>query len=138
LSARFGTLKNQNDINNFSNANIINSNINNILIGCLSGYAHIGKCINDKAFITFEQTIKHKDYMIFLYKNLKDNGINLYDIKYYTIKDSRYNSINNSIYFKTYNLELLKPLANMFLTENNNKIVPLYIECHLNPIFLAY
>jgi len=76
--------------------------------------------------------------MIFLYKNLKDNGINLYDIKYYTRKDSRYNSINNSIYFKTYNLKLLKPLANMFLTENNNKIVPLDIECHLNPISLAY
>jgi len=76
--------------------------------------------------------------MIFLYKNFKDNGINLYDINYYTRKDSRYNNINNSIYFKTYNLKLLKPLANMFLTENNNKIVPLDIEYHLNPIFLAY
>lgn len=115
----------------------MNSNINNILIGCLLGDAHIGKCGDDKDFITFEQTIKHKDYMIFLYKNLKDNGINLYDIKYYTRKDYRYNSINNSIYFKTYNLKLLKPLANMFL-ENNNKIVPLDIECHLNPISLAY
>jgi hypothetical protein len=115
----------------------MNSNIKNILIGCLLGDAHVGKYGDNKAFITFEQTIKHKDYMIFLYKNLKDNSINLYDIKYYTRKDSRYNSINNSIYFKTYNLELLKPLVNMFL-ENNNKIVPLDIEYHLNPISLAY
>jgi len=53
LSARFGTLKNHNDINNFYNANIINSNINNILIGCLLGDAYIGKCGEDKAFITF-------------------------------------------------------------------------------------
>ena len=37
---------------------------------------------------------------IILSKNLKDKGINLYDIKYYTRKDSRYNNINNSIYFK--------------------------------------
>jgi len=138
LSARFGTLKNHNNINNFYNANIMNSNINNILIGCLLGDAHIEICSDDKAFITFEQTIKHKDYIIFIYQNLKDNGINLYDIKYYTRKDYRYNSINNSIYFKTYNLELLKPLANMFFTENNYKIIPLDIECHLNPISLAY
>jgi hypothetical protein len=116
----------------------MNSNIKNILIGCLLGDAHIGKYGDDKAFITFEQTIKHKDYIMFIYQNLKDNGINLYDIKYYTRNDYRYNSINNSIYFKTYNLELLKPFANMFLSENNNKIVPLDIECHLNPISLAY
>jgi len=36
---------------------------------------------------------------IILYQNIKDKGINLYDIKYYTIKDYRYNNINNSIYF---------------------------------------
>ena len=110
LSARFGTLKNQNNINNFYNTNILNTNIINISIGCLLGDAHIGECGDDKAFITFEQTIKHKDYILFLYQKLKNNGINLYDIKYYTRKDFRYNSINNSIYFKTYNLELLKVL----------------------------
>jgi len=109
-----------------------------MLIGCLLGDAHIGKFSNDKAFITFEQTIKHKNYIMYLYKKLKYNGINLYDIKYYTRKDSRNNSINNSIYFKTYNLELLKPFANMFLSKNNTKIVPLDIESHLNWISLAY
>ena len=31
----------------------MNSNINNILIGCLLGDVHIGKCGDDKAFITF-------------------------------------------------------------------------------------
>lgn len=94
----------------------MNSNINNLLIGCLLGDAHIRKCGDDKAFITFEQTIKHKDYIIFIYQYLKDNSINLYGIKYYTKKDSRYISINNYIYFKTYNLELLKPFVNMFLS----------------------
>jgi LAGLIDADG DNA endonuclease family len=71
LSARFGTLKNHNIKNNFSNANIMNSNIKNILIGCLLGDAYIGKCGNDKAFITFEETIKHKNYIMLIYQNLK-------------------------------------------------------------------
>ena len=124
-------------MNNFSNSNI-NNEVKDMLIGCLLGDAHIGKLSNDKAFITFEQTIKHKDYIMCIYQKLKDNGVNLYDIKYYTRKDYRYNSINESIYFKTYNLELLKPFANIFLSENNNKIVLLDIESYLNSISLAY
>jgi LAGLIDADG DNA endonuclease family len=120
------------------NNNIMNNDLKSILIGCLLGDAHIGKCEENKAFITFEQTIKHKDYIMFIYEKLKYNGISLYDIKYYTRKDYRYNNINKSIYFKTYNLELLKPFANIFLSEKNHKIIPLDIECHLNPITLAY
>ena len=142
MSARFGTLENHNNKNNISNANIINNILNNdfksILIGSLLGDAHIRKFKEDKAFITFEQTIEHKDYIMFIYNKLKENSISLYDIKYYTRKDYRYNSINKSIYFKTYNLELLKPFANMFLSEKNHKIIPLDIECHLDPIALAY
>jgi len=116
----------------------MNNELKSILIGCLLGDAHIGISEEDKAFLTFEQTIKHKDYIMFIYEKLKNNGISLYDIKYYSRKDSRYNSINKSIYFKTYNLELLKPLANMFLSEKNQKIIPLDIEYHLDPIALAY
>jgi hypothetical protein len=116
----------------------MDSNIKNILIGCLLGNAQIVKCGDDKAFITFKHSIEHKDYITFIHQTLKDNGINSYDIEYYTIKHSRPNSIKNFIYFKTYNLESLKPFANMFLTENNNKIVPLDIESHLNPTSLTY
>jgi hypothetical protein len=72
-----------------------------------------------------------------IYQKLKDNGINLYDVKYYT-RDYKYNSINNYVYFKTYNLEILKPFANMFLSKGNNKIIPLNIEYHLDPVVLAY
>ena len=139
LSARFGTLSNHDNIyNKFSNANIMYNNIKSLLIGCLLGDAHIGKFEKDKAFITFEQTIKHKEYIMSIYKKLKGNYINLYDIKYYTREDFRYKSINNYIYFRTYNLEVLKPFADMFLSEDNKKIVPLDIEYHLDQIVLAY
>jgi hypothetical protein len=61
----------------------INNEIKDMLMGYLLGDAHIGKIGNDKAFITFEQTIKHKDYIIYIYNKLNKNNIGLYDIKYY-------------------------------------------------------
>jgi hypothetical protein len=109
-----------------------------MLIGCILGDAHIRRVGDNKGFMTFEQTIKHKDYIIDIYDKLKKSDIKLHDIKYYSRKDSRYNNINNSIYFKTYNLELLYPFVNMFLSNDNIKILPLDIEKYLNPITLAY
>jgi hypothetical protein len=73
LSARFGTLK-----------ETLKNNIKDMLIGCILGDAHIGKVGNDKGFITFEQTIKHEDYVLDLYNKLKDSGIGLHKIKYYS------------------------------------------------------
>jgi LAGLIDADG DNA endonuclease family len=116
----------------------LNNNIKDMLIGCILGDAHIGKVGNDKGFITFEQTIKHKDYVIDIYNKLDKSGVSLYELKYYSRKDYRYNSLNCSIYFKTSNSELLYPLVNMFLSSTNIKILPLDIEKYLNPITLAY
>jgi len=132
-------------------------NIRDMLIGCLLGDAHIGVSGGDKAFITFEQTTKHKDYIMFIYQTLKNAGVGLHDIKYYSRKDSRYNSVNGSIYFKTHNSELLFPLASpegglvpstewarphevgtsMFLS-NGNKILPLGLQQYLTPRALAF
>lgn len=116
----------------------LNNEIKDMLIGCILGDAHIGKVGDNKGFITFEQTIKHKDYVIDIYDKLKNSGIELQDIKYYSRKDSRYNSLNSSIYFKTFNSELLYPFADMFLSSTNIKILPLDIQRYLNPITLAY
>jgi LAGLIDADG DNA endonuclease family len=109
-----------------------------MLIGCILGDAHIGKVGDDKGFITFEQTIKHKDYVLDIYNKLSKSGIELQNIKYYSRKDYRYNNLNSYIYFKTFNYELLYPFVNMFLSTSNIKILPLYIEKYLNPITLAY
>jgi len=130
LSARFGTLK-ENKYN-------LNNEIKYLLIGCILGDAHIGKVEKNKGFITIEQTIKHKDYVLDIYDKLNISNISLYDIKYYSRKDSRYNSLNSSIYFKTHNSELLYPFVDMFLSDSNVKVLPLDIEKHLNPITLAH
>jgi hypothetical protein len=119
--------------------NKLNNEIKDMLIGCILGDAHIGKVGDDKGFITFEQTIKHKEYVLDIYDKLSKSGIGLQDIKYYSRKDSRYNSLNSSIYFRTtLNSELLYPFVNMFLSTSNIKILPLDIEKYLNPITLAY
>lgn len=115
----------------------LDNNVLGMLIGCLLGDAHIGISGGNKAFITFEQTTKHEGYVKHIYQTLQNAGIGLHDIKYYSRKDSRYNSVTGSIYFKTHNSELLFPLASMFLS-NGNKILPLNIEQYLSPIALAY
>lgn len=83
-----------------------------MLFGCLLGDAHIGVQGKDKVYMTFEQSIKHKDYIMHIYAVLSGiDGLELSEIKYYKRTDSRYNSTNESIYFKIYGSELLYPLA---------------------------
>jgi hypothetical protein len=53
-------------------------NIFDMLFGCLLGDAHIGVYGTDKVYITFEQTIKHKDYVLHIYDVLSGvDGIEL-------------------------------------------------------------
>lgn len=115
----------------------LEQNILELLFGCLLGDAHIG-VHGGKIYITFEQTLKRKDYVMHIYDVLSGvTGIELSDIKYYKRTDSRYNSTNESIYFKIYGSELLASLADIFLS-NRKKILPLDSEKYLSPIALAY
>lgn len=116
----------------------LNNKIKEMIIGCLLGDAHIGKVENDKAFITFEQAIKHKEYILDIYESLRKANLGLHEIKYYSRIDTRYNSESKSIYFKTHNSKLLYPFVNMFLSDEGKKILPLNIEKYLSPIALAY
>ena len=116
----------------------LNNKIVALLIGCILGDAHIGRSKDNKTFITFEQSIKHKDYIMDLYQTLKDVNIDLQDIKYYSRNDSRYNSTNSSIYFKTFSSDIFNFFVDIFLSKNNKKVLPLDIEKYLDPITLAY
>jgi len=108
-----------------------------MLFGCLLGDAHIERSGLNMAYLTFEQSIKHKDYVMHIYELLKAEGLMLHDVKTYKRIDSRYGSTNESIYFKTHSSELLHSFIDLFLV-NDKKILPLDIEKHLNPITLAY
>nr|YP_010715987.1 hypothetical protein P2Y88_mgp02 [Paraisaria gracilioides]WDE74385.1 hypothetical protein [Paraisaria gracilioides] len=100
----------------------LNNDIVDLLVGSILGDAHIGLYKYKKVYITFEQTIKHKEYITHIYNILNSTDFNLDVIKYYTRKDSRHNSVNTSIYFKLHSLELLNSLASSFLSKNNKKM----------------
>jgi len=59
-------------------------------------------------------------------------------IKEYVREDSRYKTINKSLYFRTQSLESLKPMADLFLNAEGNKIIPNNIADHLTPRSLAF
>ena len=110
-----------------------------LLVGCLLGDAHIRRNKDgSESYITFEQTINHKEYVLSLYQILSQSGLKLKEIKYYARDDKRHASVNNSIYFRTEATDLLNPLANLFLSVNEKKIIKSDIEKYLDPVALAY
>lgn len=120
------------------NNNKLEQGIFETLLGCLLGDAHIGTR-GGKVYMTFEQSLKHREYIMSLHDLLKGIvGLEVSDIKYYKREDSRYNSTNESIYFKVYGSELLAPLAAIFLSDIGKKVLAPSFENHLSPIALAY
>ena len=118
----------------------MNKMIKEILIGVLLGDAHIGRTGLDKAFISFEQSKNKESYVNHLFSLTKENGLALMEdsIKEYKRENLINKSTTESLYFRTQSLEILKHLADMFLDESGNKIVPSNIADHLTPRSLAF
>lgn len=55
----------------------LSNNIIDLLVDCLLGDAHIGRYKDEKVYITFEQTIKHKDYITDIYNILSNTDLHL-------------------------------------------------------------
>jgi len=118
----------------------MNKTLKDMLIGVLLGDAHIGKTGLNKAFISFEQSSKKLEYLNYLYQLTKEGGLPLMEdgIKEYSREDSRFNSINKSLYFRTQSLVELKPLSDLFLNEEGKKVIPSNIGDHLTDRSLAF
>lgn len=110
--------------------------IKEIIIGCLLGDAHIRKTKNNKAYLTFEQSIIRKDYLLYIFSFFV--FLNYKDPVYYERKDNKYNKINTSIYFRTKSLEEFNLFAELFLNEKGKKIIPNNIEEYLTFRSLAF
>lgn len=108
-----------------------------MLIGVILGDAHLRKA-GDKAYVTIEQSIKKVEYVYYLNNLFKIGGFNVEDIKTYTRNDTRYNKINQSLYFKTDSTEELRSLANVFLDNKGNKTIPLNVSDYLSLRSLAF
>lgn len=116
----------------------MNKLLKDMLVGTILGDSHIAKVGTNKAFITFEQSIKKSDYLNYLHETVTKEGLIVGSIKKYSRNDLRYNKINESLYFKSENIEALRTLADSFLTEDNKKIIPANIGDLLTPRGLAF
>jgi hypothetical protein len=116
----------------------MNKLLKDMLVGTILGDSHVARVGTNKAFITFEQTIKKSDYLNYLHETVLKEGLNVGSITKYIRNDSRYNKINESLYFKSENSEALRTLADNFLNEANKKIIPANIEDLLTPRGLAF
>lgn len=117
----------------------MNKFIKEMLIGALLGDAHIGKTGADKAFISFEQAKKKSEYLHYLHKLVSDEGFEVEAPKEYERNDPRYpNRVTKSLYFRTESLTELRPLADLFLDNENKKVVPKNIAEMLTPRSLAF
>jgi hypothetical protein len=116
----------------------MNKLLKDMLVGTILGDSHIAKVGTNKAFITFEQSIKKSDYLNYLHETVIKEGLIVGSIKKYSRNDLRYNKINESLYFKSENTEALRTLADSFLTEDNKKIIPANIGDLLTPRGLAF
>lgn len=106
------------------------------MVGLILGDEHIG-ISGEKSFITLEQTLKHKNYVIHVHELLTNAGVELYPVKCYSRLDKRYNSTRSSVYFKYHNLKALNFLADLFISDGK-KIIPFDIEKWITPVSLAH
>jgi hypothetical protein len=113
--------------------------LKDMLVGVILGDAHIRRVGLNKAYITFEQSSKKVEYIEHLL-NLTKTELPLmrYNLKEYIRSDSRYNSTNSSLYFRTQSLEQLKPLADLFLDVSGKKVIPTNMADHLTHRSLAF
>jgi hypothetical protein len=89
--------------------NILPQHLKEALIGLLLGDAHITKSKTANAYISFEQSINNKEYLLFLYQLF---GIYTQNLPTEYIRfDKRYNKQNSSLYFRTKNLPILNEFA---------------------------
>lgn len=111
-----------------------------LLVGILLGDGHIKRMKPNHAFITFEQSTTKSNYIEHVFNTVKEEGLLLKkeNLTEYIRYDRRYDSTNKSLYFKSENLTELRELADLFLDENGNKVIPTNIANHLSPRSLAF
>ena len=116
----------------------MNNTIKDTFIGMLLGDGHIKRSGLKKAIITYNQSTKKIDYFNYVHNLLQNEGLVNIKIKTYKYFDFRYCKIYESIHLTTKAMEILKPLAEMFLDEKGKKKIPFNIGEHLTYRSLAH
>jgi hypothetical protein len=84
----------------------------------------------------FKQSIKHKDYLFWLYKFLLERGYTNNTLPS-IVKQKLGDKIHEAYRFNTYSYKNLLWLYKLFYNHNKKKIIPLDIYYYLTPLALA-
>lgn len=111
--------------------------LRSMLIGTLLGDSHIGRNIGT-AYITFEQALAKRDYLQHLYDLVKAEGFDMNPPVQYDRTDTRSGVTTSSLHFRTIAHSALNPLADLFLNEQGQKVIPVNIAEYLDIVVLSY
>lgn len=118
-----------------------NIDIISFLVGCLLGDAHAYKSGTIGTRFRFSQSIRHKDYIFFLYKFLFDRGYSSYKgPQLYQRTLIKTNGTKKTYYgheFSTFTFSSLDWLYDLFYI-NKIKIISPELEHYFTPMSLAY
>lgn len=120
---------------------IIESPLNEILIGLLLGDGHVQKrSLNGNSRFMFGQSSlrsHHLNYFKYVLNLFKPYLSETFKLKEKTFKDNRTNNTYKSVNFATLSLPCFNQYKTLFY-QNNKKIVPINIQELLTPIGLSY
>ncbi len=113
-----------------------NEDIISVLVGSLLGDANAERSMNGGVRFKFRQSIKHKDYLFWLYKFFMDRGYSSNNLPLcYTQKygDKLYIAYSFNTYYYTSFMWLYK----LFYNNKKKKVIPKNISDYLTPLALA-
>ena len=117
----------------------MSKSLKELLVGLLLGDASIKRSGANKARLSFAQSSEKRDYFHHVYDSIKAENLLVNDHNIRTYSDPRYPGKTYTSYqFSSKSSEELRPLADLFLDANGQKIIPSNILDLLTPKSLAY
>jgi ubiquinol-cytochrome c reductase cytochrome b subunit len=113
-----------------------NEDIISVLVGSLLGDAHAERSLSGGVKLRFRQSIKHKDYVFWLYEFFNSRGYCSNNLP--TCFTQKYGDNCFKAYrFNTYSYTNLIWLYKLFYNNKKKKVIPINIADYLTPLALA-
>jgi ubiquinol-cytochrome c reductase cytochrome b subunit len=113
-----------------------NEDVISVLIGCMLGDGHAERNQNGGVRFRFKQSIKHKDYIFWLYEFFNSRGYCNNNLPIFF--NQKLGLVYKEAYrFDTYSYTSLLWLYRLFYNHNKKKIIPVNISDYMTPLALA-
>lgn len=113
-----------------------NEDIISVLIGSLLGDSTAERLSSGGVRFRFRQSIKHKDYLFWLYNFFNSRGYCNNNLPVYYTQTNK-NKVYEAYYFSLFSFTSLLWVYKLFYNHNKTKIIPINIGDYLTPLALA-